>query len=160
MKNVKIYLVATMLLSVMSLSVQAQTITELAENTEQLSTLNAAIEAAGLEETLSGKGPFTVFAPTNEAFEALPDGALENLLKPENKQMLISVLTYHVVGGKVMSGDLKDGSMAKTVEGSDVKIMVGPKVKINNATVLKADIKAENGVVHIIDTLILPPSLQ
>ena len=160
MKNVKTILLAILFITGAAITSKAQTITELAAGTDDLSTLVTAVKAAGLAETLSGEGPFTVFAPTNAAFEALPDGVLESLLKPENKDKLIAVLTYHVVGGTVMSTDLKDGSMAKTVEGSDVKIAVGPKVKIDNATVLKADIKADNGVVHVIDTVILPPSMR
>ena len=103
----------------LSTNVQAQdsNIVELAVATDDLSTLVTAVQEAGLVETLQSEGPFTVFAPTNEAFEALPEGVLEMLLKPENKDKLTAVLTYHVVPGKVMSGDLKDGMMAKTVEG-------------------------------------------
>ncbi len=159
MKKINLTILST-IFTLFLFSANAQTISALASQADDLSTLNAAIKAAGLEETLKGDGPFTVFAPTNEAFEALPDGVLESLLKPENKDKLVAVLTYHVVGGKVMSSDLKDGSMAKTVEGNDVNIKVGPKVKINDATVVKADINADNGVVHIVDTVILPPSLQ
>lgn len=147
----------------LSTNVQAQDsdIVELAVATEDLSTLVTAVKAAGLVETLQGDGPFTVFAPTNEAFEALPDGVLEMLLKPENKDMLISVLTYHVVPGKVMSGDLEDGMTAETVEGSEVAISIGyGTVKVDNATVASADIEASNGVVHVIDTVILPPSIK
>jgi uncharacterized surface protein with fasciclin (FAS1) repeats len=149
-----------LLLSTVAFSTKAQTITELASKTDDLSTLVTALKAAGLAETLAGEGPFTVFAPTNAAFEALPDGVLEMLLKPENKDKLKAVLTYHVIGGKVMSSDLTNGSMTATVEGSDVKFTVGPKVKVNDANVVKADISASNGVVHIIDNVILPPSMQ
>lgn len=108
-------------------------------------------------ETLSGDGPFTVFAPTNEAFDALPDGTLETLLDPENRDMLIDILTYHVVAGEVMSGDLSDGMMAETVQGSQISISISDYgVKIDDASVVQADIEASNGVVHIIDSVILP----
>jgi uncharacterized surface protein with fasciclin (FAS1) repeats len=134
-------------------------IVDLAVATEDLSTLVAAVKAGGLVETLKGDGPFTVFAPTNEAFAALPEGTLESLLKPENKDMLVQILTYHVVPGKVKSTDLKDGMKATTVEGSDVKVKIDKDgVKINDARVTNADIKASNGVVHVIDKVIMPPS--
>lgn len=133
-------------------------IVDLAASQDMLSTLVAAVKAAGLVETLKGEGPFTVFAPTNEAFAKLPKGTVEDLLKPENKAKLAKLLTYHVIAGKVMSGDLKNGQMAKTVEGSEVKVtMMNGKVMINNANVIKADVMADNGVVHIIDTVIMPP---
>lgn len=160
MKLIKNIALTFFLISAISLSGSAQSVAELAAGSEDLSTLEAAIEAAGLTETLNGNGPFTVFAPTNAAFEALPDGVLESLLKPENKDQLKAVLTYHVVGGKVMSNDLKNGTMSETVQGENVEFVVGPKVKVNNATVVNADIAADNGVVHIIDTVILPPSLR
>jgi uncharacterized surface protein with fasciclin (FAS1) repeats len=134
-------------------------IVELAVATDFLSTLVAALKAGDLVEVLKGDGPFTVFAPTNEAFANLPDGTLEDLLKPENKDKLVAILTYHVVPGKILSTDLSNGQKAKTVQGSEitVKIMDG-KVMINNATVTAADIMADNGVVHVIDTVILPPT--
>ena len=133
-------------------------IVDLAASQDMLSTLVAAVKAAGLVETLKGEGPFTVFAPTNEAFAKLPAGTVEDLLKPENKAKLAKILSYHVVAGKVMSTDLKNGQMAKTVEGSDVKVSImNGKVMINNANVIKADVMADNGVVHIIDTVIMPP---
>lgn len=134
-------------------------IVDLAVASDNLSTLVAAVKASDLVETLKGNGPFTVFAPTNEAFAALPKGTLENLLKPENKDQLVAILTYHVVPGKVKSSDLKDGMMAKTVEGNQVKVKInGSKVNINDANVAKADIMASNGVVHVIDKVILPPA--
>lgn len=134
-----------------------QNIVELASETESLSTLVAAVQAAGLVETLQGDGPFTVFAPTNEAFAALPEGTVESLLMEENRDQLINILTYHVVSGEVMSGDLSDGMMAETVEGSQIEVSVsGYGVKINNASVVQADIEASNGVVHLIDTVIMP----
>ncbi len=140
---------------------QDKNIVELAVGNENLSTLVTAVKAAGLVETLSGEGPFTVFAPTNEAFENLPDGVLESLLKPENKDQLVAVLTYHVVSGGVMSSDLKDGMKAETVQGESatVKLSYG-KAMIDNATVVAADVKASNGVVHVIDAVILPPSMK
>ncbi|MCG6888037.1 MAG: fasciclin domain-containing protein [Gammaproteobacteria bacterium] len=120
-------------------------------------TLVTAVQAAGLVDTLKGNGPFTVFAPTDEAFAALPAGTIENLLKPENKQQLIAVLTYHVIPGKVMSGDIAGKAMdVKTVQGSNVGIDATNGVKVDGATVLTADIEASNGVIHVIDRVILP----
>lgn len=119
-------------------------------------TLVAAVEAAGLVDTLKGEGPFTLFAPTDEAFAALPDGTVETLLKPENKDQLTAILTYHVVPGKVMSGDLSNNMMATTAQGSDVTIMTEGGVTVNGATVVQADIEASNGVIHVIDAVILP----
>lgn len=143
-----------------SMKAQDKNIVELAVGTESLSTLVAAVKAGGLVETLSGKGPFTVFAPTNEAFAKLPEGVVEMLLKPENKDKLVAVLTYHVVAGKVMSTDLKNGMKAKTVNGAEATIMLmDGKAMVDNATVAAADIKASNGVVHVIDTVILPPEI-
>lgn len=130
----------------------------LAVGTEALSTLVAAVKAAGLVETLQGDGPFTVFAPTNEAFAALPAGTVENLLKPENKDQLIAILTYHVVSGKVMSTDLTDGMKAATVNGAEVTITTAGGAKVNGANVAAADVVASNGVVHVIDAVILPPA--
>ncbi len=120
-------------------------------------TLVAAVQAAGLVETLKGEGPFTVFAPTDEAFAALPAGTVEDLLKPENKAQLAAVLTYHVLPGKVMSTDLSDGMTAATVQGAEVTITTGGGVKVNAANVTTADIEASNGVIHVIDAVILPP---
>ena len=119
-------------------------------------TLVAAVEAAGLVETLKGEGPFTVFAPTDEAFAALPEGTVEDLLKPENKDQLTAVLTYHVVPGKVMSADLSDGMTAATVEGSEVTIMTEGGVMVDDANVVTPDIEASNGVIHVIDKVIMP----
>ena len=136
-----------------------KTIVENAVATKDFSTLVAAVKAAGLVETLSGKGPFTVFAPTNEAFEKLPEGTVANLLKPENKKKLAAVLTYHVVAGKVMAADVVKLSKAKTVQGSEVQIKVKDgKVKVDNANVVKTDIASKNGVIHVIDSVILPKS--
>jgi uncharacterized surface protein with fasciclin (FAS1) repeats len=120
-------------------------------------TLVAAVKAAGLVETLKGDGPFTVFAPTDDAFAKLPAGTVEDLLKPENKAKLQAVLTYHVVAGKVMAADVVKLTEATTVQGQDVTIAVkGDKVHINNANVVKTDINTSNGVIHVIDTVILP----
>ena len=138
---------------------QKENIVGLAVGNEDLSTLVAAVKAAGLVETLSGDGPFTVFAPTNEAFAALPEGTVENLLKPENKDQLIAVLTYHVVSGDAYAKDLSNGQDITTVEGDDVKVKINKKgVMINDAKVVAADVKATNGVVHVIDHVLLPPS--
>ncbi|MEM7303129.1 MAG: fasciclin domain-containing protein [Pseudomonadota bacterium] len=131
-------------------------IVDTAAGDKNLSTLVAAVKSAGLVETLKGDGPFTVFAPTDEAFKALPAGTVEDLLKPENKDKLTAVLTYHVVAGKVMSGDLKDDMMAKTVQGGSVKIDLENGPMVNDAKVIKADIATDNGVIHVIDKVILP----
>ncbi len=138
---------------------QAGTIVEIAAGNPAFSTLVTAVKAAGLVETLSGKGPFTVFAPTNEAFAALPKGTLEKLLKPENRNLLRKVLTYHVVPGDLMAKNLRSGKVA-TVQGSTVAIQVGHgSVRVNNAKVVKADVDAKNGVIHVIDSVLLPPGL-
>lgn len=131
-------------------------VVDTAVNAEGFETLVAAVEAAGLVETLKGEGPFTVFAPTDEAFAALPEGTVEDLLLPENKDQLTAILTYHVVPGKVMSGDLSDGMTAATVEGSEVTIMTEGGVMVNDATVVQPDIEASNGVIHVIDKVIMP----
>ena len=131
-------------------------IVDTAVNAGDFSTLVAAVEAAGLVDTLKGDGPFTVFAPTDEAFAALPEGTVENLLKPENKDQLVAILTYHVVPGKVMSGDLSDDMAATTVQGSDVMIDLDNGVMVDEATVVAADIETSNGVIHVIDKVILP----
>jgi uncharacterized surface protein with fasciclin (FAS1) repeats len=123
----------------------------------QFKTLAAALQAADLVETLKGKGPFTVFAPTDEAFAKLPAGTVESLLKPENKEKLIAVLTYHVVPGKVMAADVVKLKEAKTVQGKAAKITVKDgKVMVDAANVVKTDIAAANGVIHVIDAVILP----
>ncbi|MEX0368326.1 MAG: fasciclin domain-containing protein, partial [Ruegeria sp.] len=119
-------------------------------------TLVAAVQAAGLVDTLKGDGPFTVFAPTDEAFAALPEGTVEELLKPENKDQLTAILTYHVVPGKVMSTDLSDDMEATTVQGEAVTIDLDNGVMVEEATVVSADIETSNGVIHVIDSVILP----
>lgn len=119
-------------------------------------TLVAAVQAADLVDTLKGEGPFTVFAPTDDAFAALPEGTVESLLKPENKDQLVEILTYHVVAGKVMSGDLSNNMMAPTVQGGNVTILTEGGVTVNGANVVQADIETSNGVIHVIDAVILP----
>jgi uncharacterized surface protein with fasciclin (FAS1) repeats len=120
-------------------------------------TLAAALEAAGLVETLKGAGPFTVFAPTDAAFAALPAGTVEDLLKPENKDQLTAILTYHVVPGAVMSTDLSEGMTAATVNGKDITITLEGGPKVNGAVISAPDVAASNGVIHVIDSVILPP---
>jgi uncharacterized surface protein with fasciclin (FAS1) repeats len=140
----------------------ASDIVDLAIGTEQLSTLVTAVKAGDLVSTLKGDGPFTVFAPTNSAFAALPAGTLDTLLLPENKQTLAGILTYHVVSGKVMSSQLTDGQVIKTVQGQNLTVMIdGGKVMLKDAkggmsTVTSADIDAKNGVVHVIDSVVMP----
>ena len=134
---------------------EALTIAELTDGNESFTILAAALEAAELTSVLSEEGPFTVFAPTDEAFEALPEGVIEQLLMPENKNVLIQILTYHVVPGAVLSSDLETGSIA-TVEGSDIAVGTGESVTVNDATVLEADVLASNGVIHVIDQVIAP----
>ncbi|WP_370545333.1 fasciclin domain-containing protein [Glaciecola sp. MH2013] len=132
-------------------------IVDVAAANSDFTTLVAAVKAAGLVDALKGDGPLTVFAPTNAAFAKLPAGTVESLLKPENKDKLVSILTYHVVAGKVMAADVVKLSSATTLQGSDVKVTVADGgVKINDANVTATDIKASNGVIHVIDTVILP----
>ncbi|MEH1873980.1 fasciclin domain-containing protein [Nostoc sp.] len=129
-------------------------IVDTATNNGSFTTLVAAIQAAGLVDTLKGPGPFTVFAPTDEAFKKLPAGTVDALLKDIPK--LKKILTYHVVSGKVLAADVVKLKTAKTVEGSDVKIDASNGVKINDATVATADVAADNGVIHVIDTVLIP----
>lgn len=166
MKTLKILLMLVLAISYMAMAPYSVSdadhnhhdIVSMAEDTEDLSTLFAAIEAAELTDVLKGDGPFTVFAPTNAAFDALPDGTLESLLMPENRDQLVEILTYHVIAGEVMSGDLSDGMTAETVEGSEVTISLSDAgAKVNDANVVSADIEASNGVIHVIDAVILPP---
>ena len=131
-------------------------IVDTAVSAGNFSTLVAAVKAADLVETLKGTGPFTVFAPTDAAFAALPVGTLDDLLKPENKAKLAAILTYHVVSGKVMSSDLSDGMAAATVNGETVTIHTEGGVKVNDATVATADIDTDNGVIHAIDAVLMP----
>jgi uncharacterized surface protein with fasciclin (FAS1) repeats len=158
MKNI-ITLTAALLIAISSAQAgnkSSNTIVDIAANAGSFKTLVAAVKAAGLVDTLSSKGPFTVFAPTDEAFAKLPKGTVESLLKPENKDKLIAILTYHVVGAKVMSSDVKSGNVA-TVNGQKLNIKAGKKgVRVNKAKVVKVDIEASNGVIHVIDTVLLP----
>lgn len=132
-------------------------IVEVAVGNPDFSTLVTALKAADLVDTLSGKGPFTVFAPTNAAFAKLPAGTVEDLLKPQNKAKLVSILTYHVVSGKVKAAQVVKLKSAKTVNGKSVAIKVaGSKVTVDNANVIKTDIEASNGVIHVLDTVIIP----
>lgn len=122
-------------------------------------TLVAAVQAAGLVDALKGEGPFTVFAPTDEAFAALPEGTVATLLLPENKDQLVTILTYHVVPGKVKAADVVGLDSATTLQGQDITITVeGETVKVNDAHVVKTDIYTSNGVIHVIDAVIMPPS--
>ena len=135
-----------------------KTIVSIASGNKNFSTLVTALKAADLVETLSAEGPYTVFAPTNAAFAKIPKATLANLLKPENKEQLKKVLTYHVVSGAVTSNQLKSGKVA-TVEGGNVTVKIsGKKVRVNNAKVIMADVKASNGVIHAIDTVLMPPT--
>ena len=142
-----------------AVATEAGDIVAVASATEGFSTLVAALTAGGLVETLQGAGPFTVFAPTDAAFAALPAGLLEKLLLPENKDVLVSILTYHVVPGMVISADIMAGDVA-TVEGSNVKLDTASGVKVNDATVTTADVAASNGVIHVIDAVIVPPTVD
>ena len=135
------------------------TIVDVAVGAGNFTTLVAAVTAAELVETLSGEGPFTVFAPTDEAFAALPAGVLDALLLPENKATLVKILTYHVVSGKVMAADVTDSDVA-TVEGQTIKLATMGGVTVNGAKVVAPDVAASNGVIHAIDAVILPPDVD
>jgi uncharacterized surface protein with fasciclin (FAS1) repeats len=141
------------------MTTEVGTIVEVAIGNENFSTLVTAITAAGLGDALSGEGPFTVFAPTNEAFEALPAGLLEKLLLPENKEVLTKILTYHVVEGKVMAADVAAGDV-ETLEGSTFTIATEGGVMVNTANVTTTDVPASNGVIHIIDAVLVPASID
>ncbi|MEM8678852.1 MAG: fasciclin domain-containing protein [Planctomycetota bacterium] len=163
MKNSRLVLAVVALVSAFAAQCFAhcgtcdKTVVEVAAGNDDFSTLVAAVTAAELADTLSGDGPFTVFAPTNEAFAKLPAGTVDELLKPENKDKLVAVLTYHVVPGAVMAKDVTGLSSATTVEGSDIKIETKDgAVMIDGAKVIKADIKCKNGVIHVIDSVITP----
>jgi len=129
-------------------------IVEVASDNNDFSTLVTAVKAAGLAETLSGEGPFTVFAPTNDAFAKLPEGTVENLLKDKDK--LTQILTYHVVPGKIMAKDVLNLKSAKTVQGGEISIDTNDGVKVDNANIIQTDIEASNGVIHVIDSVIMP----
>ncbi len=161
MTNIKSLLGATAIaasLAIASLPAKAADIVDTAVSAGTFGTLVAAVKAAGLVETLKGEGPFTVFAPTDEAFAKLPAGTVDMLLKPENKEKLVSILTYHVIPGKVMSADIAGKSMmVATVQGAKINVDAMKGVTINDATVVAADVAASNGVIHVIDKVILPP---
>jgi len=133
-----------------------ETVVAIAAGNADFSTLVTAVKAAGLVDTLNGAGPFTIFAPTNAAFEKLPKGTVEDLLKPENKAKLTAILTYHVVAGKVLAADVKTG-MVKTVQGGELNVKVADGgVTVDGAKVVKTDIIGSNGVIHVIDSVVLP----
>ncbi len=139
---------------------EGETIVDVAAASGSFNTLVAAIEAAGLVETLSAEGPYTVFAPTDEAFAALPEGTLDTLLLPENEEVLAQILTYHVVAGEVPSSEVVTG-VVPTVEGSDLDVVAeGGTVTVNGATVSMPDVAASNGVIHAIDGVLLPPGID
>jgi len=137
----------------------AGTIVDVAASNPDFSTLVAAVKAADLVGTLNGAGPFTVFAPTNQAFAALPDGRVDTLLLPANKETLTKILTYHVVASKVMAADVKAGA-GPTVEGTDITVTTDGGVKVNDATVTKTDIAASSGVIHVIDKVLVPSNVD
>ncbi len=153
------WVMGLVLAATMTAQAAEKDIVDTAVGAGSFNTLVAAVKAGGLVETLKGKGPFTVFAPTDEAFAKLPAGTLESLLKPENKDKLVAILTYHVVPGKVLAADVVKLKEATTVQGQKVAIKVsGDKVSVDNAHVVKTDIVCGNGVIHVIDAVILPKS--
>ncbi len=158
----KLILIATAFAATLALPINTasaaedKTIVGVAAGAGQFKTLVAAVKAAGLVDTLNGAGPFTVFAPTDEAFAKLPAGTVETLLKPENNEKLVAILTYHVLAGKVMAADVKTSS-PKTVNGKELPVKVdGGKVSVGAANVVKTDIPASNGVIHVIDVVLIP----
>jgi uncharacterized surface protein with fasciclin (FAS1) repeats len=151
-------MIAVVVLAATGVRASESDIVDTAASAGSFNTLVAAVKAAGLVETLKGEGPFTVFAPTDAAFAKLPAGTVESLLLPENKARLVAVLTYHVVPGKVAAGDIAGKKMdVATVQGSDIAVDATEGVKINDANVVQADVMASNGVIHVIDTVIMPP---
>ncbi len=158
MKVVRMFAaLVAMVFTVSTASAMQKDIVDTAAGAGQFETLVAAVKAAELVDTLKGDGPFTVFAPTDEAFAKLPEGTVEDLLKPENKDKLVAILTYHVVPGKIMSGDIAGKTKdVKTVQGDTLAVDASDGVKVDNAKVVKADIEASNGVIHVIDTVVMP----
>jgi len=149
--------VAVVPLALGAVAAKAADIVDTAVSAGQFNTLVTAVKAAGLVDTLKSDGPFTVFAPTDAAFAKLPAGTVEDLLKPENKDKLAAILTYHVVPGKIMSSDIAGKTaMVETVQGGKLSVDATSGVKVDNATVTSADIEASNGVIHVIDTVVLP----
>lgn len=146
--------------AVLALSVSlshADDIVETAVSAGSFTTLVAAVEAAGLTETLKGEGPYTVFAPSDEAFAALPEGTVDNLLLPENRDQLVEILTYHVIPGRVMAADVAGQTLSvETVQGSELDIDATDGVRVDDATVVTADVEASNGVIHVIDAVLMP----
>lgn len=158
-KRFAIALLALLPLTFASVTIKAADIVDTAVSAGQFTTLVAALKAAGLVDTLKGAGPFTVFAPTDAAFAALPAGTVEDLLKPENKDKLVAILTYHVVPGKIMSADIAGKTLeVATVQGSDLSVNATTGVMVENATVVSADIETDNGVIHVIDHVLMPNS--
>jgi uncharacterized surface protein with fasciclin (FAS1) repeats len=158
-KLVSLFAAAVCAFGLSARAAHAQDIVDVAAGNPQFSTLVAAVKAAGLVDTLKGPGPFTVFAPTNAAFAKLPKGTVESLLKPENKAKLVAILTYHVVPGRVMAADvlkLRNNTPVKSVQGATIRVRNKPGVMVNNARVIKTDVAADNGVIHVIDTVIMP----
>lgn len=157
LRRFSVSLLASLPLIFSAVATKAADIVDTAISAGQFTTLVAAVQAAGLVDTLKGEGPFTVFAPTDAAFAALPAGTVEDLLKPENKDRLVAVLTYHVVPGKVMSADIAGKSMqAASVQGGNLSIDATNGVKVDGANVVTADIETSNGVIHVIDAVVLP----
>ncbi len=156
-RHTAIAVFAALPLLITSIQVRAQDIVDTAVSAGQFNTLVAAVQAAGLVDTLKGEGPFTVFAPTDEAFAALPEGTVETLLKPENLEQLVTVLTYHVIPGKVMSTDIAGQALqVESVQGSSLSVDATNGVTVDGANVVAADIETDNGVIHVIDKVVLP----
>tara|TARA_B100000745_G_C19993726_1_gene337054 strand:- start:123 stop:620 length:498 start_codon:yes stop_codon:yes gene_type:complete len=155
--NIVAIAVIALSVSIGAASATSKNIVETAVQSGKFNTLVAALKAAGLVNTLNGKGPFTVFAPSDTAFSKLPAGTVDGLLKPENKAKLVSILAYHVIPGKVMSGDIAGKKISvKTVQGSEISVDAMYGVKINDSNVVSADIAATNGVIHVIDKVLIP----
>ena len=155
--NIVAIAVIALSLSIGAASATSKNIVETAVQSGKFNTLVAALKAAGLVNTLNGKGPFTVFAPSDTAFSKLPAGTVDGLLKPENKAKLVSILAYHVIPGKIMSGDIAGKKISvKTVQGSEISVDAMYGVKINDSNVVSADIAATNGVIHVIDKVLMP----
>jgi len=176
LKTLSVILISLLVFAFTSNMKSDKTISKLVAENQDLSTLLTALKSAGLVETLKGEGPYTVFAPTNEAFEKLPAGKLDELLKPENKEKLAGILKYHVVSGELYASDLEDGQIIETLDGNKIKISLSDNsmgnenedmeeddmsgVKINNAHVVKSDLAASNGVIHIIDGVVMASDLK
>ena len=155
--NIVAIAVIALSVSIGAASATSKNIVETAVQSGKFNTLVAALKAAGLVNTLNGKGPFTVFAPSDTAFSKLPTGTVDGLLKPENKAKLVSILAYHVIPGKIMSGDIAGKKISvKTVQGSEISVDAMYGVKINDSNVVSADIAATNGVIHVIDKVLIP----